>query len=106
MPSIRCKSDNQPKILKIRTLKTAGAKLRIEVCDNGVGIAPAELNSIFDRGYTTKQAGHGFGLHSSLLAVKDMQGLLLAQSDGIGKGATFILELPLRKAEVVNGKCN
>ncbi|MHB9070445.1 MAG: ATP-binding response regulator [Sedimentisphaerales bacterium] len=100
------KSDNQPKILKIRTLKTAGSKLRIEVCDNGIGIAPAELNSIFDRGYTTKQAGHGFGLHSSLLAVKDMQGLLLAQSDGIGKGATFILELPLRKAEVANGKCN
>lgn len=100
------KSDNEPKILKIRTLKTAGSKLRIEVCDNGVGITPAELNCIFDKGYTTKQAGHGFGLHSSLLAVKDMQGLLLAQSDGLGKGATFILELPLRKVEVANGKYN
>jgi PAS domain S-box-containing protein len=98
------KSDNEPKILKIRTLKTNDLKLRIEVCDNGVGIVSAELNSIFDRGYTTKQAGHGFGLHSSLLAAKDMQGSLIAQSDGLGKGATFILELPLRKAEVVNGK--
>jgi PAS domain S-box-containing protein len=100
------KSDSEPKILKIRTLKANGSKLRIEVCDNGIGIAPAELNAIFDRGYTTKQAGHGFGLHSSLLAAKDMQGSLIAQSDGLGKGATFILELPLRKAEVVNGKYN
>ncbi|MFA6186331.1 MAG: response regulator [Phycisphaerae bacterium] len=100
------KSDSEPKVLKIRTLKTNGSKLRIEVCDNGIGIAPAELNSIFDRGFTTKQAGHGFGLHSSLLAIKDMQGSLIAQSDGLGKGAIFILELPLRKAEVANGKYN
>lgn len=100
------KSDNDLKVLKIRTVKTNGSKLRIEVCDNGVGIAPTELNSIFDRGFTTKQAGRGFGLHSSLLAAKDMQGSLVAQSDGIGKGATFILELPLRKTEVVNGKFN
>ncbi|MDD5134266.1 MAG: response regulator [Phycisphaerae bacterium] len=99
-------SNKDLKILKIRTVRADGLKLRIEICDNGIGVAAGELNSIFDRGYTTKQTGGGFGLHSSLLAVKDMQGTITAQSSGRDKGAMFIIELPLRKAEVTNGKQN
>ena len=94
------------KILKIRTVRADGSKLRIEICDNGIGIAASELNSIFDRGYTTKNTSGGFGLHSSLLAIRDMQGTITAQSGGKNEGATFIIELPLRKAEVKNGKHN
>jgi PAS domain S-box-containing protein len=90
------------KILKVRIARAGSSKLRIEVCDNGIGITASERNSIFDRGYTTKQTGGGFGLHSSLLAVRDMQGTITAQSDGRGKGARFIIELPLRKAEVTS----
>jgi PAS domain S-box-containing protein len=88
------------KILKIRTVRAGSSKLRIEICDNGIGMAASDLNKIFDRGYTTKQTGGGFGLHSSLLAVRDMQGTITAQSGGRGEGATFIIELPLIKAEV------
>jgi signal transduction histidine kinase len=80
--------------------------VRIEVADNGIGINPADLGVIFEDGYTTKQAGHGFGLHSSLLAAKDMQATLTAESLGLNQGATFILELPLSKTEVRNGKYN
>ena len=93
------KSDKEPKLLKIRTAKNGGTKVRIEVADNGIGINPADLDVIFEDGYTTKQAGHGFGLHSSLLAAKDMQATLTAESLGLNQGATFILELPLRKTE-------
>jgi DNA-binding response OmpR family regulator len=100
------KSDKEPKLLKIRTAKSGSSSVRIEVADNGIGIEPGDLDVIFENGYTTKQAGHGFGLYSSLQAAKDMQATLTAQSQGLNTGATFILELPLRKAEVKDGKYN
>jgi signal transduction histidine kinase len=53
---------------------------------------------IFEFGFTTKPNGHGFGLHSSALAAKELGGALLAQSDGPGQGATFTLELPCAPA--------
>jgi DNA-binding response OmpR family regulator len=100
------KIDKETKLLKIRTAKSGCSSVRIEVADNGIGIEPGDLDVIFENGYTTKQAGHGFGLYSSLQAAKDMQATLTAQSQGINTGATFILELPLRKAEVKDGKYN
>ena len=68
--------------------------VRIAVTDNGIGISAENLTRIFSHGFTTKQSGHGFGLHSAALAVKQMGGSLSVQSDGPGRGAVFILELP------------
>jgi signal transduction histidine kinase len=53
---------------------------------------------IFAHGFTTKKEGHGFGLHSCALAARDMGGALAAESAGLGKGATFTLELPIAAA--------
>jgi PAS domain S-box-containing protein len=69
-------------------------RVQISVTDTGVGIAPENLTRIFAFGFTTKQDGHGFGLHSSALAAKEMGGALHAFSKGIGLGATFVFELP------------
>jgi PAS domain S-box-containing protein len=69
-------------------------RVRIAIKDNGVGIRAEHLNRIFSHGFTTKKDGHGFGLHSSCLAAKEMGGALTAHSDGQDKGATFVLELP------------
>jgi signal transduction histidine kinase len=74
-------------------LSPAGT-VHIYVTDNGAGILPENLTRIFAFGYTTKKNGHGFGLHSSALAAKEMGGSLNAYSAGRGQGATFILELP------------
>jgi signal transduction histidine kinase len=71
--------------------------VKIAVADNGIGIASENLTRIFSYGFTTRKNGHGFGLHSAALAAKELGGSLTAQSDGLGKGATFILELPLGK---------
>ncbi|MDB6033470.1 MAG: histidine kinase [Verrucomicrobiales bacterium] len=68
--------------------------IRISVIDNGVGIPADNLTRIFNHGFTTKQDGHGFGLHSGALAARELGGALNVQSDGIGRGATFTLELP------------
>ena len=42
-----------------------------------------------------------FGLHSAAIAVREMGGALAAHSDGTGTGATFTLELPIKKAEEI-----
>jgi signal transduction histidine kinase len=73
-----------------------GRRLRFAVEDNGQGIAPENMTRIFSHGFTTKKSGHGFGLHSAVLAAKEMGGSLTAQSEGSGKGATFTLELPVK----------
>jgi len=75
-------------------IEAGGRGARLVVRDNGVGIAPENLERIFTHGFTTKKDGHGFGLHASILAARDMGGALIAQSEGVGRGATFVLELP------------
>ncbi len=72
--------------------------LQIDVVDNGIGIALEQQGRLFAYGYTTKQGGHGFGLASSLLSARSMGGTVRAHSDGIGKGATFTIEIPYRSA--------
>ena len=71
-------------------------KVHIEISDNGIGISENNLTNIFHYGFTTRKDGHGFGLHSAALAAKEMDGSLKAYSDGPGKGASFVLELPFR----------
>ena len=73
--------------------------LRIDVVDNGVGIAPENLTRVFAHGFTTKKDGHGFGLHSAVIAAQEMGGTLTAHSDGPGTGARFTLELPIEMTE-------
>jgi PAS domain S-box-containing protein len=88
------------KTLTLRIARAAEERFRIEVTDNGVGIPSENMVRIFSHGFTTKKDGHGFGLHSSALTAKEIGGSLTAHSDGPGKGATFILELPLNATEV------
>src|ERR1035438_135680 len=88
-----CKKNE--KVMTLRIECTPQATVRFIVQDNGVGIPPENMAHIFQHGFTTKIHGHGFGLHSSVLAARDMAGTLTAQSDGSDRGATFILELPL-----------
>nr|WP_238340406.1 DAHL domain-containing protein [Pseudomonas sp. SWRI92] len=80
-------------ILSIRIVEPA--TLCISVKDRGEGIAPENLARIFNHGFTTRQNGHGFGLHSCALAAVEMNGRLHVHSDGPGQGAVFTLEIPL-----------
>jgi PAS domain S-box-containing protein len=74
----------------------ANAKfVKVEVRDNGVGIAPENLNRIFSHGFTTRKDGHGFGLHSAALAAQEMAGTLTVSSPGLGQGAVFVLQIPV-----------
>jgi len=85
--------------LRMRITEAAdGPRLTIRVEDNGEGIAPENLARLFGHGFTTRKNGHGFGLHSCALAAKEMRGTITANSDGLGKGSVFTLELPVNPA--------
>ncbi|WNG13823.1 AAA family ATPase [Cystobacter fuscus] len=76
-------------------MKAEGPVVRIQVVDDGVGIAPEVKGKLFSHGFTTRKGGHGFGLHSSALAAQLLHGRLTIESEGPDKGAVTTLELPL-----------
>jgi signal transduction histidine kinase len=90
--------DREPRLM-LRVGLVEDRSLRIDVVDNGVGIAPENLTRVFAHGFTTKKDGHGFGLHSAAIAAQEMGGTLTAHSDGPGTGARFTLELPVKTTE-------
>lgn len=83
------------KMVAVRLKMVGKDRVRMEVADNGIGIAPENLTRIFSQGFTTRKGGHGFGLHSGALAAKELGGVISSESVGIGHGATFILEIPI-----------
>ncbi|MEJ2661459.1 MAG: HAMP domain-containing sensor histidine kinase [Desulfobacteraceae bacterium] len=89
--------------IRVALKRTEPAHACIEVIDNGVGIAAENLTRIFQHGFTTRAEGHGFGLHSSAIAAAELGGSLRAESKGVGKGATFIIDLPFRPKEEFHG---
>ncbi len=68
----------------------------IRVEDNGVGVPEENFIQIFQNGFTTKEEGHGFGLHNASNAAKSMGGSLICQRVSHDFGAVFLLELPLQ----------
>ncbi|MDY6824854.1 MAG: ATP-binding sensor histidine kinase [Thermodesulfobacteriota bacterium] len=69
--------------------------VRMEARDSGHGIQKEHLEQIFANRFTTKEDGHGFGLHTSANYMTEMGGRMWAESDGPGSGSTFILEFPV-----------
>jgi len=84
------------KEITVRLQPSGTGFVRLTVADNGMGIPAENLARIFGQGFSTRKDGHGFGLHSSVLAAQDMGGSLTARSDGPDCGAVFTLEIPLQ----------
>jgi signal transduction histidine kinase len=91
-------SGRTDKLITLR-IESGGRGVRIHVIDNGVGIPEENMGRLFSHGFTTRQSGHGFGLHSGALAAQELGGTLHAESDGPGCGASFILDLPCMPAD-------
>lgn len=89
-------SGRPDRILTLRVRPDGDEKVTIQVIDNGIGIPPENLTRIFAHGFTTRGDGHGFGLHSGALLARELGGELTAHSEGVGRGATFTLKLPLK----------
>jgi PAS domain S-box-containing protein len=86
--------------ITLRVARAPGERVRIAVVDEGAGIAPEHVARVFEHGFTTREEGHGFGLHGAALMARELGGALEVASDGPGRGAIFTLELPLGAAGV------
>ncbi|MGA2267745.1 MAG: PAS domain-containing protein [Bryobacteraceae bacterium] len=96
--------DGEERVIRLCIRRLGENRISLAVEDTGVGLPPENLTRIFAHGFTTKADGHGFGLHSCALAASLMGGSLRAESPGLGHGATFILELPLKTAAEIKEK--
>ncbi|CAM2070552.1 Histidine kinase domain-containing protein [Sulfidibacter corallicola] len=83
------------KQVRIHTFRKDGDWVRLEITDNGAGIAPEDITRVFHQGYTTKKHGHGFSLHYCGNVISEMKGKISVHSDGPGTGATFQIDLPI-----------
>ena len=86
--------------LQIQVSQIHEHALRIDIIDNGIGMTEATLRGLFSYGFTTKENGHGLGLHASAVAAHEMGGTLTAHSDGMYLGSTFSLTLPIDRNAV------
>jgi PAS domain S-box-containing protein len=77
-----------------------GRQVEIAVRDNGNGIAPDQLERVFEmfnRGASSNGLGIGLALARRLAQMHG--GSIRAHSDGLGQGSTFIVTLPLDEGE-------
>ena len=79
--------------LRIRCESARGRRVAITFTDTGVGIAPADLQRIFDLYFTTKEKGSGIGLSMVYRTVQMHDGEIEVHSTP-GAGTTFRLLLP------------
>ncbi len=84
--------DKEEKSIEIR-MEENEAYIEIDIADTGMGIKKEHLESIFERGYTTKEGNSGIGLALVKKAVENMGGELDVSSYE-GVGTEFIIKLP------------
>jgi signal transduction histidine kinase len=72
-------------------------QLHLQCRDDGVGIAPQNLQRVFEKGFSTKspETNHGIGLHWCANAINALGGRIWAASEGPGRGASMHLMVPL-----------
>lgn len=73
--------------------------LQVHIVDNGIGITPDEQHRVFDRfyrgrdGFVQQQPGSGLGLYLARQILLAHGGDLTVQSQGAGKGSSFIMTI-------------
>jgi signal transduction histidine kinase/ActR/RegA family two-component response regulator len=89
------------------TVKRSGERAEITVRDNGIGIPPDHLDSVFDmfmqvdRSNRRSQGGLGIGLTLVRSLVSMHGGTVQAHSAGPGHGSEFVVTLPVAAAQAV-----
>ena len=88
-------------------LKQQDDKIIFEVHDTGIGIAPLDMNRLFERFYRSvrreafEQRGTGLGLAIVKTIVDRHHGQVHIESN-LGKGSSFIVELPIKQSQTMS----
>jgi two-component system sensor histidine kinase SenX3 len=97
------KYSGSPMRISVETSPVDGKYVSVRVRDQGVGIPKIELKQIFKRFYrvpgplATRVKGTGLGLYIVRSVAKRHGGRAWAESEGPGRGSTFVLQLPIVK---------
>jgi CheY-like chemotaxis protein len=89
-------------------LQRVASEIHLTISDSGQGIAPDFLPHVFDRfrqadgGTTRRHGGLGLGLALVRHLAEAHGGTIQVASEGEGKGATFLVRLPVRSVRVVS----
>ncbi len=80
------------------TTEKVGDIIKASFTDDGPGISKENLGHLFDPFFTTKEVGKGTGLGLSIChgIITEHGGRIYAEGE-LGKGATFVVELPISK---------
>ncbi len=90
------KADHPEKIVWIKTIKLDANYLRFSIQDNGVGFDAHVLSKLFIFDLNDQYNAQDLDLHSSANTAKSIGGSLSVESEGLGKGASFFLDLPIQ----------
>jgi two-component system, chemotaxis family, CheB/CheR fusion protein len=92
-----CKFTPEKGALSVRSYNPTPRRITIEISDNGIGIEPEFVGRVFAafEKVDSRSEGLGFGLAISKAIVEMHAGTIHAHSEGRGKGATFVIELPV-----------
>jgi len=85
------------------SLDRASGTFRLTFSDSGMGIAPQDLEKVFQPYFTTKEAGIGLGLAITERIVKEHGGTLEVAST-VGVGTTFTVVLPAERRTAQTGE--
>ncbi len=99
-------ADLSPPMIRISTELTNTYSVKIHIADNGPGISAKIQKKIFDPFFTTKPVGSGTGLGLSIsyqVVVEKHRGKLSCISQP-GKGAEFIIEIPVQPTAIAGSK--
>jgi signal transduction histidine kinase len=100
--------------VRISMEESVGGHVMVRVSDTGIGIPKEEVAKLFQRfsrgsgGQRVSSSGAGLGLYIAKTIAEGHHGRVWAESEGAGKGSTFVIELPLANSpeawELVSGK--
>ena len=93
-----CKFTPEKGAVSVRSYNPNPRTITIEISDNGIGIEPQFVGRVFAafEKADSRSEGLGLGLAISKAIVEMHAGTIRARSEGRGKGATFMIELPVR----------
>ena len=97
-----CKFTSELGTVSVRSFNPSPKSIAIEISDTGVGIAPQFAEKIFDafEQAGSRREGLGLGLAISKAILEMHGGTIRAHSEGLGKGATFTIEVPTSTSSV------
>ena len=81
--------------MRIRCIQAENYSIVFTVSDDGDGVAPDQVEQIFESFYSTKPRGTGLGL-AIVKQNTELYGGEVRVESVLGKGATFVINLPSR----------